>query len=226
MSGIRVAICDDTKSFCDAMWEYFEFQSDMELVGLAYSGTECLSLVEEQEIDILLLDIEMESRSSGLDIIPGLLARQPALKIIMLTCRNDEESIFDAFAAGAVDYFVKDIDMLPVFDMIRGVYHGEISIHPDIAQKLSRQVKHVGELKYSMLFLLNVVAKLSKGELDLLKNLYAGKSYTDIAAERVVEPNTVRKMGAEIIKKLGAADMKEVLKTLRETKAIDLFFGA
>lgn len=224
MNVIKVAICDDTQSFCDVMSEYFELRSDMELIAKATSGKECVKMIGRQDVDVLLLDIEMESRSSGLDIIPRLLQSQPKLKIVMLTCRNDEESIFDAFALGAVDYFIKEIDMLPIFDTIRNVYDNQVTIRPDIAQKLSRKVKHMGEVKYSMLFLLNMISKLSKGELELLKELYTGKTYTDIAEERVVEPNTVRKMGSEIIKKLGASDMKGVLKTLRETKAFDLLF--
>lgn len=74
----------------------------------AGNGTEALSLVEEDEPDMVLLDVMMPDMS-GYDVCRKLRRTHPAssLPVVMLTVKNRDEDIVEGFAAGANDYLCK-----------------------------------------------------------------------------------------------------------------------
>src|SRR5690625_3116134 len=59
LSKLTVCIVDDNRELVHIMTEYLNEQEDMEVVGVAHDGKECLQLLNEVEPDILLLDIIM-----------------------------------------------------------------------------------------------------------------------------------------------------------------------
>lgn len=56
---IKVCIADDNRELVSLLEEYISSQSDMEVIGTAYNGQDCLYMLEEKQPDILLLDIIM-----------------------------------------------------------------------------------------------------------------------------------------------------------------------
>ena len=75
------------------------------------------------------------------------------------------------------------------------------------------------------MYIVNSLIKLSPTELDLLKDLYNGMQYDEIAKKRVVENSSIRSMVSRILKKFDAPTMKALLEELRELKVFDLFPG-
>ncbi len=59
MGNVTVCIADDNRELVNLLSEYVGAQQDMEVVGIAYNGQECLTVVEEKVPDVLLLDIIM-----------------------------------------------------------------------------------------------------------------------------------------------------------------------
>src|SRR5690625_7114747 len=59
MDKITVFIADDNRELVHIMQEYLNGQDDLEVIGVAYDGKECLQLLDEMEPDVLLLDIIM-----------------------------------------------------------------------------------------------------------------------------------------------------------------------
>ncbi|CAM5558956.1 Protein-glutamate methylesterase/protein-glutamine glutaminase [Bacillus safensis subsp. safensis] len=58
-SKIKVCVADDNRELVGLLTEYIEGQEDMEVLGVAYNGQECLTLLKDKEPDVLLLDIIM-----------------------------------------------------------------------------------------------------------------------------------------------------------------------
>lgn len=61
MEKIKVCVADDNRELVGLLTEYIEGQEDMEVLGVAYNGQECLTLFKDKEPDVLLLDIIMPS---------------------------------------------------------------------------------------------------------------------------------------------------------------------
>jgi two-component system response regulator (stage 0 sporulation protein A) len=117
----KVAIADDNQEFTSLLSEFVSAQKDMEVVGVAYNGEEVISLVEEAEPDVLVLDIIMPVMD-GIAVLEKLQESSvKSPKVIMLTAFG-QESITRRAAALGVSYFIlKPFDMSVLGERIRQV---------------------------------------------------------------------------------------------------------
>src|SRR5690625_4733773 len=102
------------------MEEYFEEQEDIEVIGTAYNGRECLSLLEETKPDVLLLDIIMP-HVDGLNVLNTIKNEPDKPHVIMLTAFRQEEVMKKAVDYGASYFILKPFDMDNLSDQIRQV---------------------------------------------------------------------------------------------------------
>jgi two-component system, LytTR family, response regulator len=106
MSRLRVIIADDerpARAFLAGMLKEFE---DVELVGEAANGAECVELIEQLSPDLVLLDLQMPE-VDGLGVVR--LIRRDKLPLIAFVTAYDEYAV-RAFEMNAVDYLLKPID--------------------------------------------------------------------------------------------------------------------
>ncbi len=223
MSKIKVAMCDDAEYLCINLKNQLKYQDELEFVGYTTASSSCADLVSETRPDVLLLDIQIETKTSGIDILPSLLKLSPDLKIIMLTSYMDSSYIFDSLSNGAEDYVMKSCSTEELIKKIREVYHSCNTIEPKIFNIFKQKSKNLASAHKSLIYLLNKMITLSPNETELLKALYNGESYTEIARRRVVEDTTVRSMASRILRKFDCSNMHDLIQDLRDMKIFDLF---
>ena len=220
---IRWAICDDADYICRnfqldlSTYENFKFE------GKANNTSECLDLIKNTKPDILLLDIQMQEEKTGIDIIPEIKSISPKTKIIMITSFEDSEYIFNAFANGADNYISKTEHIDFIVKTIINVHNNSSVLRPEIAQILANKSKQVANMQKSMLYLIEIISKLSTSEYMILKAVCLGKTYKQIASENFIDASTVRTHGSRIIKKFNAKSMDEVVNAINELNVMDLF---
>jgi DNA-binding response OmpR family regulator len=73
---------------------------------VAGGGAEALSLIEARSPDLVLLDLMLPDMS-GESVCRNIREHSPAVPVIMLTAKADEESIIRGLASGADDYITK-----------------------------------------------------------------------------------------------------------------------
>ena len=110
MDKIKVAICDDAPYVIDCLKMKMDWP-EIEVTGISYSALDCINMLSSANADVLLIDIQMETPTAGIDIIPSVKSAFPNLKIIMLTSFDDENYIFKAFSQGADNYILKSFDI-------------------------------------------------------------------------------------------------------------------
>ncbi len=122
MQKVKVCIADDNRELVHLLNEYISAQSDMEVIGTAFNGQECVSLVEDKEPDVLILDIIMP-HLDGLAVLKRLntlkLKNKP--NIIMLTAFGQEDVTKKAVELGASYYVLKPFDMDVLITNIRDI---------------------------------------------------------------------------------------------------------
>ena len=222
MDKIKIALCDDAKYLCDGFRAQFEELDDISVCGISYTAKECPEMVRRCKPDILLLDINLETPTSGIDVISVLKNENPNLKIIMLTGFNDEQYIFRAFLDGAEDYCEKTMDFAEIAATVRNVYNDQIALRPEISKKLVQMTRNVVARQQSLLYMYNKIAKLSIGEFELLRSLYYGDSYKTIAREKCVETESVKKMAKRLLKRLEVKNMNILLEQVRQLRIFAL----
>lgn len=219
MSKLRIAICDDFKG----IREYIEFfckkEEDVECVASASNSAECLEMVKEYKPDILLLDIQMETDDAGLKIMPDLMDIHPEMKIIILTAHLEDDYIFSAFAMGASNYILKSMHFDEMIDIIREVSNNRSIFLPEVAKVLANNGKM---MKASLLYLIDILVKLSPREYDILKDIYDGCTYDEISRKHYISGSTVKNHASRILKKTGFHSIKKLVEELRELKIFDL----
>lgn len=100
---IRCLIVDDEPLALDVLNAYINRIEGLELVGRCENALQAFSLMQEQSIDLLFLDIQMPK----LDGIEFLKTLQQRPKIIFTTAYRDYA--IEAFEMDAVDYLLKPI---------------------------------------------------------------------------------------------------------------------
>lgn len=213
---MKLAICDDSEIICEYYRSLFENAEDVEIVGIAYNGDECIDLVRRTAPDVLMLDIQMRTDDEGLTIIEDLLVINPDLKIIILTVHKVEEYVFRAMVMGAKDYISKTAEDAEIIKKVKDVYDGNVVLSSEVMDIVAKNARTLMTKYKSVMYVMNEVAKLSQSELSVLRGVYYGKTYREIAKERFVEEGTVRAQVSGILKKLGASNMRSLLKSIRK----------
>ena len=75
MKKIKVCIVDDNRELVNLLDEYISTQGDMEVVGTAHNGQDCINLLEDVAPDVLILDIIMP-HLDGLGVLRALAGVQ------------------------------------------------------------------------------------------------------------------------------------------------------
>lgn len=105
---IRVFVVDDSAFARRAITRVLAADPGIKVVGEAASGTEALLRVPAARPDVVTLDIAMPGMD-GLTALRSLLARDPGLRVLMLSVHTREgaEATLEALATGAVDFVDK-----------------------------------------------------------------------------------------------------------------------
>jgi two-component system, LytTR family, response regulator len=106
MNQLRVIIADDerpARAFLSSILVHFD---DVELVGEAASGAECVELIERANPDLALIDLQMPE-IDGLGVVR--LIRKDRLPLVAFVTAFDEYAV-RAFEMNAVDYLLKPVD--------------------------------------------------------------------------------------------------------------------
>jgi CheY-like chemotaxis protein len=114
-ANMRILVIDDqedSRIITDAVLVSAGF-SDVATAASAWDALEILGIWPKTDhppsVDLILLDIVMQKNIDGIEICARVRKdeRYANLPIIMLTALDDEESLKNAFAAGATDYITK-----------------------------------------------------------------------------------------------------------------------
>jgi NtrC-family two-component system response regulator AlgB len=101
---LRVLVVDDEKNIRSTL--ALALESAGCAVGLAATAESALAHASREVFDLALVDLKL-AESSGLDLIPKLVAASPGLDIVVITAYATIDTAVEAMRRGAVDYLPK-----------------------------------------------------------------------------------------------------------------------
>ena len=110
-------------------------------------------------------------------------------RVIVLTTFDLDEYVYDALAAGASGFLLKDVRAETLFDAVRVVAAGEALLAPTVTRRL---VSEFARLRPSMPARPDALAELTPRETEVLRLVAEGLSNGEIAARLVVSDETSR----------------------------------
>jgi DNA-binding NarL/FixJ family response regulator len=195
---IRVLLVEDYTVVSDALATMLSFEDDVQVIATTASGTEAISLVDELDPDIVLMDIGLEGLN-GIEATRKITHDASELGVIMLTMYEDEDTVTRAIAAGARGFVPKTATREELIDAIRVVASGDAFVHRGLLAPLLRRVGPLADQTLAD-------ERLTDREHDVLAHLARGMSTKEIASALVVGEETVKTHLARIYQKLGVSD--------------------
>ena len=209
MNKIRIVLADDHQLFRNGVKAMLQATGEVTVVGEASHGAVLLTVLAAQTPDIVLLDISMPP-DTGIDLLPTIKARFPAVKCIMLTMHADVQYVLRSLRQGADGYLLKDTDEEELKTAIREVYAGNKYFKNKISDLIVANLS--GEPSPETL--------LSEREIQIVRLVAEGKITKEIADQLFVSVRTVETHRSRIMKKLGVANTAEMIRLAYEKKLI------
>ncbi len=203
MNKIRVLVVDDHSLVRQGLSQILSLEDDIEVVGEARDGQECLQKVKDLKPDVTLLDINMPNMN-GIKALRKLKDMDQDTKVIILTFHEEIEYLFETFNLGANGYIVKDAESDVLIQGIREVYNGVSYVYPTMTEGDTEQFNmlHKGETNGST----SLTAKLTKREYEILTLIADGMNNKDIANTLYISEKTVKNHVSNIFKKIKVND--------------------
>jgi DNA-binding NarL/FixJ family response regulator len=200
VTQIRVVLADDHAVLRTGLAALLNARSDMTVVGEAVDGAELLTLAEDTQPDMILLDLTMP-RLGGLDVLPLLRQRVPDARVLILTMHHDESYLRQALKGGAAGYVLKKAADVELIAAIQAVMRGDIYVHPSMTRALLDDM--VLKNDYSVPGEEDLWATLSDREQEVLQLVALGHTSKEIADQLALSAKTVDTYRARGMEKLG-----------------------
>lgn len=94
MEKIRVIIADDNKPFCGFLNSYLSQFEDIEVIGIANSDEEELTLINTLKPDIVITDLVRNNKYTGLEIIKNYQKIKDAPDFLVISADNKNSPQF------------------------------------------------------------------------------------------------------------------------------------
>lgn len=185
------------------------------------TGREAIEMTRKHHPDVILMDIEMETKTAGLDAARQILREFPKTKIIILTVYEDDTLVFQAFELGVCDYLLKNAKPAEIIRSICDAYRNLSPIRPVIAEKIRREFQRIKKKENLLSHYLQILSQLTPTEIDILNLIYKGYNRTDICEIRCVELSTVKSQIHSILRKFNQTSMNEVIRQLKQEDAFE-----
>ena len=198
---IRVLVADDHTVVRRGVLQILSEAADMIAAGEASTGREVVQAVLEDDYDVILLDISMPN-GSGLEILKQLRALKPELYVLVLTMYPEEQYAVRALKAGAAGYLTKESAPTELIAAIRRVSQGRRYITPSLAERLVDRLGADGP-RHEI---------LSDREYQVMCELAAGRTVSEIAVELSLSPKTVSTYRTRVLEKLNLNNTAEIMR--------------
>jgi len=214
-SRVKIVVADDHQVVRAGFAALLDTQPDFSVVGTASDGAQAVRICRERSPDVVLMDVRMPG-TDGIEATRQLASGQqegPVPRVLILTTFDLDEYVYDALAAGASGFLLKDVTAERLFDAVRVVAAGDALIAPAVTRRLIGEFARLRARPAVRAEL----GSLTPRETQVLKLIATGLSNPEIAASLVVTEETVKTHVSRVLGKLGLRDRTQAVVTAYES---------
>lgn len=186
----RILIADDHSFIRVGLEQIIRDEYPSAEIGQAPDADTLIKMVMQADWDLVISDLEMPGRS-GLDALEQLKMIKPKIPVLILSIYGEELYAVRALKAGAAGYLNKNAAPYELVKAMERIFLGRKYITPELAEQLleDKDIKLPHEI-------------LTNRELEVFKQLAAGKTNQQIADQLSLAGTTISTHRAHILEKM------------------------
>lgn len=213
-----VVLVDDHPLFRRGVAELLNESGRFKVLAQFDSAQALLDEVEQLQPDLALLDLHMPG-DDGLALLAQLKARQPELRVVMLTASDDGNALLQAIQSGADGYLLKETEAEMILQRLEGVLEGKVALDDDALVMLTQRLREPMETPAQGDAVLD---EITLRERETLALIAAGMSNKLIARELGISDGTVKVHVKSLLRKLDLHSRLELAAWVHAHPELDL----
>ena len=219
---VRVLIADDQKVVRDGLSALLGLLPGIEVVGTASDGAEAVRQARVLRPDVVLMDLKMPN-CDGVEATRLLAHTEPSIPVVVLTTYSDDDSIWAALRAGARGFLTKNASVDEILEAISLVLAGQAQLEPSVQRRLLDAIARGEGLggpgsaagAHRKVNPAATASRLLRGlterEAQVLTEIAAGLSNTEIANKLCISDTTVKTHINHLLAKTGVRDRAQLV---------------
>ncbi len=189
MSGVavKVMVVDDHPMWRDGVARDLA-AAGYDVVATTGEGRQAVRIAGAARPDVVVLDLQLPD-ISGVEVITGLLAALPSVRVLMLSASGEQQSVLDAVKAGASGYLLKSAGQAEFLEAVGRTAAGDTVFTPGLAGLVLGEFRRLAVEPAGDD---GMTPKLTERETEVLRLVAKGLSYRQIAERLVLSHRTVQ----------------------------------
>jgi len=215
MEPYRIVIADDHSLIRQGLKSLIQQDASLRIIAEAGDGVELLERLQQHPPDMVILDITMP-HLNGIEAVGKIKKLYPSMAILILTMHSGSHHFYQAMAAGAHGYLIKDDSDSELLTAIRTIREGKSYISSQLSPEVTGEVITGFRDQVKAPFLL-----LSDREKQVLQLVVQGLSSKTIGEMLDLSPRTIDHHRASLLKKY---KMKNTVDLVNHVVRSEIFF--
>ena len=214
---VRLLIVEDHQLLAEGLGLALQRDANCHVVGLAHNVADATRLAEQERPDVILMDYYLPD-ATGAEAAVRIRRHLPNVAIVVLTARDDDDTLLAAVEAGASGFLLKTQAVAQVADAVRRAAEGEMLIPAArLAGLISRQRQHARHEAERT----RVLSLLARREREVLQLMAQGLDNRAIAERLAISFTTARGYVQNVLEKLGAHSKLEAVARASQLGLLD-----
>ncbi|BAV07235.1 two component transcriptional regulator, LuxR family [Filimonas lacunae] len=199
MECILISIVEDITEIREGMRFLVNQTPGFRCVSVYDNAEDAVKGLPDDAPDIVIMDIALP-QETGITCIRKLKALGLTMQFMVFTVYEDSTQVFDALAAGASGYLLKNTSPEKIISALRELYEGGSPMSLSIARKVVASFQQPAEKN-----------ELSAREMEVLGLLAKGLLYKEIGEKLFISTGTVKQHIHHIYDKLHVQNRTEAI---------------
>jgi two-component system response regulator NreC len=203
---LTLVLADDHRIVRQGLRALLQTEPGVRLVGEAADGLEAVRLVERLRPNVLVLDLMLPGLS-GLEVARRVSRQSPHTRTVILSMYSNEAYVVEALRAGAAAYVLKVSGAEELMRAVREASAGRRFLSPAISEHALQTYRDKAAAAPADPF-----ETLTDREREVLHLTAEGLSGSAVAERLFISPRTVESHRANLMRKLGLRNQKELVR--------------
>ena len=212
---IRVLVAEDHGLVRAGIRRLLDDLAGVEVVAEARDGREAVELILQHLPDVALVDMTMPGLN-GLAVIVRARAEAPSVRAVVLSMHDNEEFVWEALAAGAAGYLLKDASPTELELAVRAVAAGGAYLSPAVSRHVVHDYVRRGAPGPA-----SGLERLTQRQREIVQLIAEGNTNSEIASSLTISLKTVETHRSALMARLDIHDVAGLVRYAVRTGLVE-----